>query len=143
MKTWFDSLSATERRRRAEFAKLFKRNYVEFRALPLGNARHISEHRTGKVPVKVTISGRFGVTYIGGPAKRVPISESRQIDDATFPFMQRSTAIQPNWNDFDIDGHPLFSTCREYLNHAHALVKEARVISLQAHGTNGLTSPPS
>ena len=81
MTDWFNALPAAEQDRRNDFKKQFKVAYNAFLALQLGTARHISEHRTGVAPVKVTISGLFGVTYIGDPANHVPISETRHIDD--------------------------------------------------------------
>lgn len=59
MKTWLDSLDKGEQDRRRRFETEFKAQLNSFRAMPLGNARHISEHRTGFPPVTVTISGRF------------------------------------------------------------------------------------
>jgi hypothetical protein len=78
---WFDSLDQGEQERRREFDARFKPNYDTFAALPLGTARHISEHRTGFAPVTVTISGRFGVTYTGDPINRLPITETRPVDE--------------------------------------------------------------
>ena len=142
MKDWFDKLPAEEQVRRREFAKQFKKHYEEFRAPPLGTARHISEHRTGLAPVKVAISGLFGVIYTGSPASRVPISETRQIDDPTVAFLAKPIPLQPRWDDFDIQGQPLFPACQEYLARARALVEEARHLSRQVH-TCRLSSPPT
>ena len=69
MRIWFDKMVDAERDRRKEFKKEFKTAYDTFRALPLGNARHISEHRSGVAPVVVTITGMFGITYVGDPVK--------------------------------------------------------------------------
>lgn len=63
MKEWFKALPEDEKERRKDFKQEFKTHYDGFRALRLGTARHISEHRTGVAPVTVTISGWFGVTY--------------------------------------------------------------------------------
>ncbi len=142
MKDWFDELSADERDRRREFRKLFQTHYKGFHQLPLDEARHISEHRAGYAPVTVKISGRFGVTYIGSPAKRVPISESPQIDDPNLAWMAKSQPVRPKWGDFVIDGKGLFPTCRDYLDRARDLIKKARRISGQVHGNNSLTRPP-
>ena len=57
MKEWVKALPADERDRRHDFKKAFEPHYDGFRALPLGAARHISEHRTGVAPATVTISG--------------------------------------------------------------------------------------
>jgi hypothetical protein len=142
MKTWFVGLSADEQRRRRKFSKEFKVSYDGFRALPLGNARHISQHRTGVAPVEVRVTGRFGVTYIGGPAKTIPTSEARPLVDPNFPPSSRNQEVRPTWSDFTIQGQPLFETCREYLNRAQELVEAARRISDDVHGTNVLTAPP-
>ena len=91
----------------------------------------------------VTISGLFGVLYIGSPAEHVPISETRQIDDPALAFLAKPNPIQPKWDDFDIEGQPLFPACQDYLNGARALVVEARRIVLLVHGTNSLSFPPT
>ena len=75
MKTWLDSLDKGEQDRRRRFETEFKAQLDLFRAMPLGNARHISEHRSGFPPVTVTISGRFGVTSLV-PGYTLPISET-------------------------------------------------------------------
>jgi hypothetical protein len=143
MKEWFKKLPVDERDRRQEFKKHFKPHYDGFRALPLGRARHISEHRTGVAPVTVTISGRFGVTYIGNAVEHIPLSETRKIDDPDLVFLAHPIPVQPTWNDFTIEGQPLFPACREYLNAARALVDEGRRIALQVHGTKSLSFPPT
>ena|SRR5437879_10012644 len=89
----------------------------------------------------VTISGMFGLTYTGGPASRVPISETRQHIEP--PFMSRPIPVRPNWTDFDIEGQNLFRACEDHLNSASALMTEARRIAEQVHGTHSLTHPPS
>jgi hypothetical protein len=122
IKEWFKKLPADELDRRQEFKKHFKRHYDCFRALPLGRARHISEHRTGVAPVTVTISGRFGVTYIGNAVEHIPLSETRQIDDPELAFLAHPIPVQPTWNDFTIEG---------------------RRIALQVHGTKSLSFPPT
>jgi hypothetical protein len=68
MKEWFNKLPDDEKERRKHFRKDFKEHYESFRALRLSTVRNISEHRTGIAPATVTISGLFGVSYIGGPA---------------------------------------------------------------------------
>jgi hypothetical protein len=143
MQNWFHNLSATERDRRHEFAKQFEMSYADFRALPLGAARHIGEHRTGLAPVKVTISGQFGVTDIGSPAKRLPVSETRHTDDPNLAFVEEPIPFQPRWDDFDIQGKPLFPACQSYLNRARALMDEAGCLSLQVHHNETLSSPPT
>jgi hypothetical protein len=143
MRAWFDSLPPAERTRRYEFRKQFQACYDRFCGLPLGKARHISEHRTGIAPATVTISGLFGVTYIGSTAKPVPISETRQIEDPNLAFLAKPRPLEPRWDDFDIGGQPLFPACEEYLRGVQALVSEARRIADVVHGANGLTAPPT
>ena len=142
-KTAWNRLATAEKDRRCKFWQQFQTHYDSFHRLRLGEARHISEHRTGYAPVKVTISGRFGVTYIGGPTKPVPISETPHIDDPNLAWMAKSQRVRPNWDDFDIEGQGLFPACRNYLDGARVLVDEARRISDEVHGTNSLTPPPS
>lgn len=143
MKEWFKKLSDDEQVRRQEFKKHFKRHYDGFRALRLGTARHISEHRTGVAPVTVTISGWFGVTYIGNAVEHIPLSETRQIDDPDLAFLAHPIPVQPTWNGFTIEGQPLFPAYRDYLDHARALIVEGRRIALQVHGTKSLSFPPT
>src|SRR5262249_32900207 len=116
-------------------------DYETFRALPLGTARHISEHRTGVPPVIVTVTGRFGLTYSGGPTKMIPMSEAREMPPE-LAWMQTQMPIQPMWKDFVIDGKPLFQACNEYLESAQALVRVARALAQSVHGGSKLTSPP-
>jgi hypothetical protein len=101
-----------------------------------------NEHWTGVAPATVTINGLFGVIYIGGPAERVPLSEARQIDDPNLSFLAKANLIQPKWEDFDIEGEPLFPACRDYFNGARTLIDEGRRIALQVHGTKSLSFPP-
>ena len=145
MKKWFNTLPADEQDRRHEFKKAFQPHYDGFRALRLGTARHISEHRTGVAPATVRINGRFlfGMIYIGGPVERVPLSETRQIDDPNLAFLAKANPLQPKWDDFDIQGQPLYSTCRDYFNGARSLVGEARRIALQVHDTKSFSFPPT
>jgi len=79
MRDWFEALDPDEQKRRREFRNKFKADYDAFRALPPGTARHISEHRTGVLPVTVTVTGRFGLTYSGGPTNPIPTSETREL----------------------------------------------------------------
>jgi len=144
MADWFNALDQNERVRRKRFGTRFKADYDGFRALPLGTARHISEHRTGVTPVTVTISGRFGVTYVGNPTTRVPTTETRRSpDDYSWQSMAQPTPVQPTWNDFDINGQPLFETCRAYVDSARTLIERARALTQEVHGDSTVTPPPS
>lgn len=140
MKEWFGNLPDQEQARRHEFKRQYKTHYETFRALPLGMARHISEHRQGYPPVTVTVNGRFGVTYTGGPAKGIPTIETPEISKE-FPWMNQSSELRPMWPNFAIDGRPLFDECRNYLEAASTLINAARAISDAVHGTESLTPP--
>ena len=59
MKNWFNGLDPAEQNRRQQFTAQFKPAYDNFRALDLGEARHISEHRSRFAPVEVEIRGFF------------------------------------------------------------------------------------
>ena len=143
MKDWFAALTAAEQARRSEFSEKFEPSHMAFRKLPLGEARHQIEHRTGVAPVEVTVIGRFGVTYRGGPATLVPMSETPVINDPNFPpSLARAHPLRPMWNDFTIQGQPLFETCQDYLNRAAQLISEARLVAARVHGDEDL-SPPS
>jgi hypothetical protein len=142
MKAWFDGLDGGEQDRRQQFTGLFRTAYKKFHALDLGKARHISEHRAGYAPVEVEIRGFFGVIYKGGPIKTMPLSETRTIDDLQYAFLAKPVPVQPSWQDFKIDGKPLFRECEDYLKRAQDIIQEARTICSQVHGEKGLTSPP-
>lgn len=110
MKSWFHKLPEAEKLRRQEFKKQFKASYDSFRALRLGTLRHISEHRTGVSPARVTVSGLFGVTYIGSPLKPIPVSETRHIVDPDLSWMDRPVPLrQPSWDDFELEGSTTLS----------------------------------
>jgi hypothetical protein len=141
MTTWFDQLPAEEQDRRRAFWKQFQSHYELFCKRPLCAARRVSEHRTGYPPVTVTISGMFGVTYVGGPTTLVPGSETRPHIDP--PLRAMPIPIRPHWDNFEIDGKGLFPACQDHLNSAGALIAEARRIAEQVHGTHSLTHPPS
>jgi hypothetical protein len=139
---WFTNLDEDEKNRRRAFEREFKADLTAFRNLPLSTARHISEHRTGAPPVSVTVTGRFGVTYQGGPTKPIPMTETQKLPDE-YAFLEKRTLVRPMWTDFEIDGRPLFETCREYLGSAQALAAKARTLAQQVHGERKLTPPPS
>ena len=143
MKVWWDTLAQNEKDRRHLFNDRFKPLHNNFRALPLGPVRHTIEHRSGVAPAAVTIIGLYGVTHVGGPGDPVPLTETREIDDPNLQHLAKPHAIHPMWNDFYIDGQPLFPTCQDYLNSAQALVTDARAIAEQVHGTSTVTAPPA
>ena len=141
MKAWFEDLTADERRRRDEFSDRFAPALKAFRALDLGTARHVSQHRRGFAQVDVTISDFFGVTHVGGSNTPVPSATSRQIDDPNLAFLARPMALLPGWQDFTINGKPLFAECVGYRKNAQVLIDEARKIVDEVHGTENLTQP--
>jgi hypothetical protein len=143
MKAWFNKLPAPEQARRKNFKKHFQTDQNRFRKLPLSTARDISVHRTGYAQVTVTISGRFGVIHEGGPAKPVPLAETRPIVDQNLAFLATPNPVRPAWTNFYIHGQLLFPACQDYLNRAQDLVVTARRLSGQVHGTDSLTPPPS
>lgn len=51
------------------------------------------------------------VTYVGDPITRVPISETCELPPE-YAWMAKSVPVRPTWKNFDIDGQPLFETCR-------------------------------
>ena len=86
------------------------------------------------------VSGRFGI-YAGSPSKPIPTSEMRELPPELPPGLAWSILVRPSWQDFKIDGKPLFETCREYLNQAQALTSQARALAEKVHGARKL--PPS
>ena len=142
MRNWFNALDREERERRHDFEAKFKADYVAFCELPLGAARHISEHRTGFPPVTATVSRRFGIIYHGDPIKPVPISETRKLPPE-YSWMEKPTAVEPSWRDFHIDGKPLFEARREYLDRVQVLAIQARGLAEEVHGASKLTWPSS
>jgi hypothetical protein len=144
MRDWFNSLDPDEQKRRREFGDRFRAEYDAFRALPLGTARHISEHRTGFAPVEVMVFGHFGI-YAGGPIDPIPTTETRDLPPESNmpPGIARPIPVRPSWQDFKIDGKPLFETCRDYLNQAQALISQARALAGKVHGNCKLTWPPT
>jgi hypothetical protein len=140
MKQWWDGLPPDEQARRIAFSSQYDSAYQAFRTLPLSECRHVSQHRTGLPDVEVSIRGSWGVMYVGGPAKAVPISETPELP---LPFMAKPRALQPHHGDFSIRGQPLFPECLNYLNSTSALVTAARAIAAGVHGAQPLTVPPA
>jgi len=142
VRTWFARLDSTEQDRRRRFSAEFEdAGYGNFRKSDLSNARNITVHRSGVPPVEVKITGRFGVTYTGTPVERVPVSETRQVG-SEFQWLVRPVALRPGWQDFEINGKPLFAECKDYLRAAQLLLQEGRTISMRVHGDHPLTAPP-
>jgi hypothetical protein len=97
---------------------------------------------SGYPPVKVAITGMFGVTYIGGPTQPVPMTEARQIDNPELAWLSKPVPLRARWNAFEIDGQPLFPACEDYLKNTSEVIAKAREISDRVHGSNSLTPPP-
>jgi hypothetical protein len=145
IRPWFNQLPPTEQAVRQAFQSAYEPHYQAFRALPLSTERHTIEHRSGVANVKVTITGPFGIVHVGGPAAPVPLTETREIAGMhpDLAPLLKPRRVHPGWQDFTIDGRPLFAECQQYLDRAGALVNEARQLSIQVHGTLKLTPPPS
>jgi hypothetical protein len=150
LKPWFDSLPSSEQTGRQNFCDTFKPRYNAFRDLDMTNARNITVHRTGYPPVRVNITSLFGVSYTGGPVERIPTTASRPgspADDSADPAVLWAATLspiplRPTWNDFQIDGKPLYSECRAYIQRARDLMGLAQGISHQIHGRNTVTPLP-
>jgi hypothetical protein len=142
MKPWFQQLDVSEQTRRQAFTAQFSSARQAFAKLPLSEARNISVHRSGIADVTVATTGLFGVAYIGGPTKPIPISETRQIDDPSLAFLATSLPVRPIWSDFYFDNQTLHPICKDYLDQAQALITDARTLVTQVHGTNSLTLLP-
>jgi len=142
MQSWFESLTFAEQIRRQNFAAAFQTTHATFRNLPLSGARNISLHRSGVAPVETKITGRFGISYTGTPVKRIPTSETPTFPP-DFQWMARPVPLQPRWQDFEINGKPLFAECQAYLREAQRLLNEARRICQLEHGSAAPTQPPS
>jgi hypothetical protein len=148
MRDWFDRLPPAEQTRRQTFSDQFRTDREAFRRHYLTNERNISEHRLGFSNVEGKVIGPFGEVHTASPAKRIPDAESRRFgpgDDPALPWAatQSPQPVQPKWDQFTIDGKPLFAECQAYLALAQQLVHQARVISERVHGTDSLTTPPS
>src|ERR1700687_1477412 len=85
MLRWFQQLPAEEQARRRAFRHQFT-GYKTFRDLPLSRTRQTSLHRRGHADAMLIISGRFGVIYIGGPAKPIPGCETVVTDNPQPPL---------------------------------------------------------
>ena len=147
MTAWFRrALEQDEQDRRQAFTREFEAGgYKDFRQHPLATARNISFHRAGYASsVEVTLTGLFGVTYVGSPIASIPTTETRSLPegDPHYWLMQPSPIPPPMWSDFTFDGKPLFEECRSYLALAQRLIEQARSIVQSVHGRNGLSPPP-
>ena len=147
MTAWFRrALEQDEQDRRQAFTREFEAGgYKDFRQHPLATARNISFHRAGYASsVEVTLTGLFGVMYVGSPIASIPTIETRSLPegDPHYWLMQPSPIPPPRWSDFTFDGKPLFEECRSYLALAQRLIEQARSIVQSVHGRNGLSAPP-
>jgi hypothetical protein len=141
MRKWLETLPLDERSRRSAFRDEFT-GYGKFRAIPLSQTRHTSEHRRGYASVEVKITARFGVVHIGGPAKPILAAKMPPIDNPPLPLKVQATPVEPRHGDFTIEGQPLFDVCRHYLEQAQQLINGGRVIADRIHGGKPLTLPP-
>jgi hypothetical protein len=145
MTAWFRALEQGEQDRRQAFTREFEAGgYKDFRQHPLATARNISFHRAGYASsVEVTLTGLFGVTYVGSPIASIPTTETRSLPEGDpHGWLMQPSPLHPMWSDFSFDGKPLFEECRSYLALAQRLIEQARSIVQSVHGTNGLCPPP-
>lgn len=142
MRLWFDGLELDEQKRRDDFRNQWT-DYATFRNLRLSNTRHTIEHRRGYASdLEAKVTGRFGVVYVGGPAKPILATEMPPIDNPQLPLMVGLTPVEPRPDQFTINGEPLFDVCRAYLDAAQKVVTDSRAISNRVHGGYGVTPPP-
>jgi hypothetical protein len=150
MKDWWDRLPPDEQRRRQAFSAQFRADREVFRNHYLTTERDVTEHRLGFPNIEGKVGGPFGQVHTATPINRIPDAESRPLEPdigndqalqwaATLP----PRPVQPRWDQFTINGKPLFPECQDYLTLAQQLVEKARAISQSVHGANHLTTPPS
>lgn len=153
LRAWVNRLEPGERDRRKKFQEEFRPLYMTFSNHPLSQARVESMHRSGTPPVRVRVTGLWGVSYDGGPNQPVPIASlPPDLGDPAMPAVpDPAITLVPRPDDFSFveglpDGrvqtHPLFPLCQKYLQDAQALVEQARKIADQVHGGQPLTPPP-
>jgi hypothetical protein len=86
----------------------------------------------------------FGVAHVGGPAKPLPTTEIRTSPAPDMPLPMEPVPVRmPRWEEFEVEGQPLFVTIQAYLTAASSLVSNARGFAASVHGTNSLTPPPT
>ncbi len=161
IKVWFTQLDSKEQNRRRNFQSQFAKDYEDFNKLPLSRARLATLHRGGTPPVEVQIPRRWrqrGLqdTYIGGPLKRLPSSESAHIIAGEDPALQMAAThtplpVEPIPDSFVLTiassrgtvKRPLFRECKQYVVEARNLRNKACLICQRVHGSEQLTAPPS
>jgi hypothetical protein len=145
---WFGRLTVDEQTRRKKFSKRFCKARGKFSKHHLTNERNTSEHRLGYSGVEGKVIGPFGEVHAASPVKRVPTAESRRFDnpadepDLPLGWLHTPQPVQPRWDQFTINGKPLFSECREYLQLARDLRDQAHTLGQQVHGSDTVTPPP-
>jgi hypothetical protein len=150
MKRWFDSLPPDERRRRQTFSDQFRGDREAFRQHPLTNERDVTEHRLGFPNIEGKIDGPFGKVHTASPTSRIPTAECRPLEPNinNDPALQWAATlpprpIQPRWDQFTINGRPLFAECQAYLQLARDVRERAGKICDVVHGGKALSTPPS
>jgi hypothetical protein len=140
LKQRFSTLPTEEQDRRRKFQRQFGPHLTAFERLLLSASRNISDHREGYASVAVVTTGPFTVTYIGDPVTSIPIVETQPQTREGLPWVPTTQVpVRPKWEDFKIDGQPLFPTCQEHLKATHELVAIARRLAAEVHGDRGLT----
>jgi hypothetical protein len=149
---WVQHLPAGEEARRKHFRDSFRPLYEEFKMHPLSQARVVTVHHPGTLPVDVAVSAHWGIYKSGltqfvpsgnvrpGPIGNGPAGSAPGISAPLLPLEPRPDqvySIEP-----PAGTRPLFPMCEDYLKAAQGLVAEARMIAATVHGDQPLTPPP-
>ena len=153
--TWLLSLDPLEQGRRMNFQTQFKTKFALFQQLPLNKERNEAHHGSGVAHWEVRVKGRWG-TYIGGPKKPIPSTESPPVvpgEDPALAILAASSIrpVEPMHTDFwwalpqangSVSSLPLFPECKRFLEAAQTLVNSARQLFLSIHYGKPFTLPP-
>jgi hypothetical protein len=147
---WWSGLTTDEQSRRAAFSKQFGSDYDAFRKHHLTNQRNVSEHRLGYPNIEGKVPGPFGAVHTASPTNRIPTAESRPLEpnignDAALMWAATLPPhpVRPRWDQFTINGKPLFDECRAYVQLASNLRARAGPICEAVHGSHSLSTPPN
>src|SRR5262249_29675990 len=98
LESWIKTLPMAEQTNRSEFESQYKNSARDFRNHLLSHVRNLSIHRAGMPSVEVTVNGRLGMAYSGGPSRTLPTMEPRPTvfsDDPGFPVGWMQSADFP------------------------------------------------
>jgi hypothetical protein len=155
LNSWLLALDQQEQDRRKDFQKQFKAKFDPFRQLPLNGERNEAHHGSGVAHWEARVKGRWG-TYIGGPTKPIPSTESPPAvpgEDSALAILAANSIlpIEPMHTDFwwaipqpdgSVRSLPLFLECRSFLPAATGLVIHARQLFQNIHNGHPFTLPP-